>query len=372
MQIVIPRDTLVKALARAQGILSRTSHNPVLACVLLTARADKLVVSATDTLITLVAEYPATVERKDSLCVNGQTLFQVVRALPAGDVTIRTEKGNRVRVSSGTSTSHLNVLPAKDFPPVTSAESAKRSMTITGGSLARLIDLMHYAIATDENRYGLNGAHLEAVMGPKDEALVRMVATDGSRLAWGDAPFEGEVGLERKTLLSLKNLTELRKVIDDADSVWTVSFLRNAVAYSTDGLRLTARSIDGEFPAYRQVLPDGYLRRVKIARRPFEEAIKRIGLFANDKNHTTSFAFEASQLVMRAENLDTGEGREEIAVDFEGEPITTGFNIRYFQDILGPTKGDLTLELGNELDPCVVKIDDEPDFFCVVMPMRIG
>lgn len=372
MQIAIPRATLVKALARVQGILKRDGHNPILGCVLLTARADRLTMSASDTMVTLVAEYPVTVVREGSLCVNGQTLFQIVKALPEGDITVQTSGSSRLRVSTGTSTSNLNVLPAEDFPPINPGDPTRGTMTLTGGSLARLIDLTHFAISTDENRYGLNGAHLEEVKGPKGEKLVRMVATDGSRLAWGDVPFNGTVGLERKTLLSLKSLIELRKVIDDADSTWTVSFLRHAVTYSTDGLRLIARSIDGDFPDYLQVLPSGYQRRVKISRRPFEEALKRISLFANDKNHSTSFAFEAGQIVLRAENLDTGDGCEEVTVDFEGEPITTGFNLRYFQDILGPTKGDLTLELNGELDPCIVRVEDESDFFGVIMPMRLN
>ena len=120
------------------------------------------------------------------------------------------------------------------------------------------------------------------------------------------------------------------------------------------------------------MVPSGFKRTVKIDRGAFLGALKRAGIMASDRNHSVRFAFEADKVVLTAQNVDAGDVREEIPADLEGEALFTGFNVRYFQDILGATSGDhLLLELGEALDPCIVRIPDRDDCLFVVMPMRL-
>ena len=238
--------------------------------------------------------------------------------------------------------------------------------------LRRLIEETLSSISVDDNRYGLNGGHLEQVATDDGQARLRLVTTDGSRLSWSEARFEGEFGMGQRMLIPRKALGEVKKLVDVDDASWSVSFGERAAAFSTDGLTLMLRLIDGDFPDYRQVLPAAAKRRVRVQRARFVSALKRVSIMASDRNHSVRFAFEEDRLVMTAHNVDAGDVREELPADLEGTPLFTGFNVRYFQDILSATRSEeLVLELGEPLDPCLVRLPDRDDCLFVVMPMRL-
>lgn len=370
MDLTIDRDTLIRGLQRVQGIVERRTTNLALAHVLLSARGDRLRMTATDTMVTLVADYPAVIRTENELCVDAQHFFQIARSLPDTVVSITLMGSSRVQIRSGKAVFNLNTLPTEDFPP-TALSDAKRAMRLTGGDLCRMIEETVFSISADDNRYGLNGAHLEEVRGPSG-SRVRMVTTDGSRLSWSEAPFEGEVAMGRRVLLPRKALAEVRKLTDDGAAIWQISMSDRSATFATEGLTLMARLVDGEFPDYKQVLPDRYRRRVELARAPFVDALRRVSLVAVDRNHSVRFSFERDCIVLTADNMDLGDAREEVQADLEGDPLTTGFNIKYFQDFLGPTSSErLSMEMGEALDPCIVRLSGRDDCLFVVMPMRL-
>lgn len=367
MQIQIEKNTLVKALARVQGVLKRDGNNPALGCVLLHARGDKLRVTATDTLVTMIGEYDVTVEGEGTVCISGRALHQIAVGLPSGMVSLSLRK-DRLRVGAGTSVSHLNTVNPDDFPPHAVTDSRATSFSIGADDLGTLVERTKYAVATDQNRYGLNGFYLHAVQ-DAGVSKVRMVATDGSRLSYAQAPYtDGEVKLGRRTLLSPKGLEEVCRVLDCGDT-WKVTLSERAATFHTPGMTVVARHVEGEFPDYQQVLPATSPRVVKVGRAAFDSAVRRISLFATDRAHTCRFAFGAGGLVMTADSLDLGDGREEVACDLTGEPITVAMNLEYMRDVLGCTSGDLSIGLDGVLDPVVVKVDGQ-DFLGIIMPMR--
>ena len=367
MQIQIEKNTLVKALARVQGVLKRDGNNPALGCVLLHARGDKLRVTATDTLVTMIGEYDVTVEGEGTVCVSGRALHQIAVGLPAGVVSLSL-RSDRLRVGAGTSVSHLNTVSPDDFPSHAVADSRSTSFNILADDLGRLVEQTKYAVATDQNRYGLNGFYLQAIQ-DGGVSKVRMVATDGSRLAYAQAPYtDGEVKLGRRTLLSPKGLDEVLRVLDCGDT-WKVTLSERAATFHTPGMTVVARHVEGEFPDYQQVLPKTSPKVVKASRALFEAAVRRISLFATDRSHTCRFAFGSEGLVMTADSLDLGDGREEVACDLTGEPIKVAMNLEYVRDVLDCTTGDLSIGLDDVLDPVVVKVDGQ-DFLGIVMPMR--
>jgi DNA polymerase III subunit beta len=184
-------------------------------------------------------------------------------------------------------------------------------------------------------------------------------------------------------LLPRKGLGELRKLIesgvaeakptDEASTGgWSIAFGERSATFSAGSLTFLVRLVDGEFPDYRQVVPNGSKRQVVIDRDLFLSALKRAGIMASDRNHSVHFEFEADRLVLTAQNADSGDVREEIPAELDGDALSTGFNVRYFQDILGATQGTtLRLELGDALDPCIVRTPNRDDCLFVVMPMRL-
>lgn len=371
MDLYIDRGELIRGLARVQGIVERRTTIPEMSHVMLSASNDSLQMTATDTMITLVANYGAKVKEEGELSVDAQSFFQIARALPESTVHLQVISRNRLQVRCGKAEFQVVGSGADKFPPQL-APAEKTKLNVAGGELRRIIEETAFSVCSDENRYGLNGAHMEEVKTDDGESRLRLVTTDGSRLSYSETNFDGDFGMGRRMLLPRKALSEVRKLVDDDARRWDVMFGDRAATFHTDDLTLTVRLVDGEFPDYRRVLPASHSRKVTLSRDIFSNALKRVAIVASDRNHSVRFSFEQDKLVLMAQNVDLGEAREEIPIEMDGAPVATGFNVKYFQDILGATRGDhMTLQLGESLDPCIVRMVDQDNNLFVVMPMRL-
>jgi DNA polymerase III subunit beta len=385
MNLYIERDQLIRGLQRVQGIVERRTTNISLAHVLLSAEntegsdTGSVRMTATDTMVALVASYPARVEKTGELSVDAQAFFQIARALPEPSVHLVADHTNRLQISSGKSVFNIVGMGPEDFPPLPSRDE-KSMLKVSGKDLRRLIEETHFSVSGDDNRYGLNGAHLEEVSGSNGSPRVRVVTTDGSRLSWSETGYEGKFGMGRRMLLPRKVLGEVKKLVESDDASWDIAFGERSAQFHTegsgegakDGVDLMVRLVDGEFPDYRQVLPSAFKRSIQLRTDRFADALRRVAIVATDRNHSVRFAFQEDGLVLSASNVDMGDAREEVPAEVQGQPLVTGFNVKYFQDILGATKSDrIQLEMGDALDPCIVRIPDRDDCEFVVMPMRM-
>ncbi len=371
MELYIDRDELIRGLGRVQGIVERRTTNPAIGHVLLSAKGESLRMTATDTMVALVADYAARIEAEGDLSVDAQSFFQIARSLPEPTVHLELTSGNRLAVRSGSAQFHIVGMAADEFPPLP-ARDDRATLTVAATDLRRMIEETLYAVSTDDNRYGLNGAHLEEITSDQGEARIRLVTTDGSRLSWSESAYEGEFGMGRRMLLPRKALGEVRKLAASEGEHWQIAFGERSATFATEGLTLMVRLVDGEFPEYRQVLPDRAKRQITVSRQAFSDALRRVSIVASDRNHSVRFGFEVDSMVLTAQNVDLGDAREELPAGLEGEPLHTGFNVKYFQDILSATKSDrLVLELVDALDPCIVRLPERDDALFVVMPMRL-
>jgi DNA polymerase-3 subunit beta len=373
MNLYINREHLVRGLQRVQGVIERGTSNAALSHVLLsTTPAGALRMRATDTQNTLIADYEAAIKADGEIAVDAQHFFQIARTLPDATVSLSlSAAGTRLQIGSGKALFNLNTLSADEFPPTPIADST-RIMKVTGAHLRQLIEETVFSISADDNRYGLNGAFLERVVTRAGEQRARMATTDGSRLSYTEVPFEGEVGMGRKVLLPRKALNELAKLAADDQVVWDVSFSDRSVTFRGGAVTLMSRLVEGEFPDYKQILPESFRRCIEVDRADFLNALRRVSLVATDRNHSVRFTFQRDALVLSADNLDLGDAREEVPAKLEGEGFSTGFNIKYFQDLLAPTSSErLSLEIGDVLDPCIVQLSGRDDCKFIVMPMRL-
>ncbi|MBN1337031.1 MAG: DNA polymerase III subunit beta [Deltaproteobacteria bacterium] len=370
MDLHITQDEFVRAMASVQGVVERRSTHQVLSNALLTAAAGELQVMATDSELTLVSRHVAQVSREGMASIHAAHLFQVARNLPTGPVHLVLENQHLV-VDAPPAHYRILGLPPEDYPAFPAIEAVSK-LEVGSEGLKRLVDETVFAIPLDDQRYGLNGGHLESVESPDGESRVRLVTTDGSRLCYSETPYSGTFGMGRHMLLPRKALVELRKMLDRPEEKVEIAFGERAATFTMGTAILHTRLVDGEFPAYRSVLPKTHLRRLEVDRIALLEAFRRVSLEAVDQSNTVRIQVQPEQLLISARSVDHGEANHPVPITLEGEPILMGFNVRFFLDVVScMTDEALVAELGEALSPCVVRPRDRDDALFIVMPIRL-
>jgi DNA polymerase-3 subunit beta len=355
MTLTIPRSTLLDLLIPAASIAPKKPSNPALGHVLLDLDPAGIAVEATDTAIRLAMRTGPARRQGEVLTVDAADLLNVVRSLAAGDVTLDTGTNGRLIVSAAGSEFRLPTTGGEDYPPPQS-HTWRPAGSIEGDALARVIGEVTYAASTDENRYGLNGIHCETSGG-----ILRLASTDGSRLAWSECSREGD----GEVLLA--------KLAAADCGTWTVEAADSAVSWtSPGGTRLSMRLIEGEFPDYRQVMPKGWTRSVEVRTADLSGGLKRASIVASDKNHTITMSVASASLDITTRSHDTGDMSESVPAEVNGESMQIGVNARMMLDALGSVdSSSVALEMGEPLDPIVLRWPGRSDVGAIVMPMRI-
>ncbi len=370
MDLYIDRDEFSRGLARVQSVVERRSIQPVLSHVLIHARPDGVRITATDTEVAYIGELGANVERTGELAVDASHLFQVVRTLPESTVRLSEGPGNRLEITSGRAFFRIPGIPADEYPPLP-AFDARGTATISEGVLRGLVEKTSFSVAQDDNRYGLNGAHLEERTDTKDRTL-RVVATDGHRLSAAEATFEGELAVSPRMLIPRKALAVMRKLLDGVDEPVELSFGEGAVRLSRPNQTFWFRLLDGEFPDYQAVVPTECKHRALLRKSDLTGTLKRVSILVQERARAVRFSFSEEELEIQVHNVDRGDVKESLPIELTGDAITVGFNVRYLQDILSVIRGDrVQLEMAHPLGPCLIRDPDEEGAFFVVMPMRL-
>lgn len=370
MEFRIRREDLVRTLGRVQGVVEKRPTTPILACVHILARPEGLRLTATDKAMTFIGDVEATVSTPGEVAVDAGTFYNTAKVLAGDVVHVALVDQGRVEVRCGTAQFKLNAHNGADFP-VTPPLDQSRVMTMQLADLRRVIGQTRFSIAPDDNRYGLGGAHVEDVAG-QDESMVRLVTTDGNRLSWSEAPYRGEIGIGRKMLIPRKALTEIEKLLEGDDQPVELAFGERAALFRMAGVMLHIRLLEADFPDYRQVLPSVFKRKVVVEREALADALKRVSVMAADTSNSVRFAFDDGLLTLTARKLDSGDSREEVAIDLVGEPITMGLNARFVLEVLSAVHAPrISLELGDALAPCIVRSPDDGHCLFVIMPVRL-
>jgi DNA polymerase-3 subunit beta len=234
-----------------------------------------------------------------------------------------------------------------------------------------MIERTAYAASVDETRYNLNGVYLEVL---SETGQIRMVATDGHRLAYADRVLGEDVSsLASGVIIPRKGLNELKRLVDedDADEV-ELAFEANSGLARKGDVTLVMRLIEGEFPNYRQVLPKEANWQITLPTEGLVHSLRRVAVFSSERSRAVKFELSEGKLAISSNNPDLGEAREELDIDFAGEPLTIGFNARYLLDALGASHAkEVRLTLQDDLSPMRVVPADDEDTLAVVMPMRL-
>jgi DNA polymerase-3 subunit beta len=369
MEFTISRDELQSALYLMQGVVERRTPIPILGNVLLTAEGDAVIIAATDQQIGVRRKCIVRVKRKGSTTANGRMLHDIVRELPEGEVLLRSLENHWIEIASGKSRFKVVGIDPQEFPAMPRiAREERQVVALPAATLSEMIVRTLFAVSVDETRVNLSGIFLDR----SEAGLVRMVATDGHRLAMISRKIEG-VTQSNGVILPRKGIVELRRLLEGGDEPVSLA-TKPPVVHATRGpVELSMRLVEGEFPDYRQVIPTASTRHVGVSLEALEGALRRVSLVSSEISHGIRLAADAGVLRVSSVNPDRGEAEEEIEAEFEGAPLTVGFNARYLLDVLNimPPGSRVEMSLGDELSPGIIKSEGDADFLYVVMPMRL-
>ena len=366
MKITSQRQALLDALQVVSRAVSTRAALQALTGILLSSRDGVLVLRATDMELGLEVEAEAEVEGEGAVVLPGRLLVDVVRSLPEGEIGLALRESERdVEITAGSSAFHLRTLPAEDFPALPAPDG--EPLELPAEPLRTTITRVASAASRDEARPVLTGILLQV-----EGSELTMVATDSYRLAvkrtdLGGEAAQIEANVPARALRELARLSE-----DDTESKVEVNLTRNQALFKVGGVSLSSRLIDGQFPNYRQLLPESFEHEVKLDRADLLEVVRRVAQVAQ-RNAALRLAFSKGELVVSAETPDLGDAREAIPVAFEGEPIEIGFNPEFVRDGLESLDSEqLVLKLISPLRPGLIEPADSDDFSYLVMPIRLN
>jgi len=372
MKFSIERGLLLKSVSQTQSVVERRNTIPILGNVLIEADGDRVSFRATDLDIEIIDIARAHVEQDGATTVAATTLHEIVRKLPDGSTVLLTNDGSsgRLLVEAGRSNFSLATLPKEDFPVMASSEYAT-NFYASSIILKRLFDKSNFAISNEETRYYLNGVYMH-VADYNSEKVLRCVATDGHRLARIDSVLPPDADDMPGIIVPRKTVSELRKLLGDEDLQVAVSVSETKVRFATAEMTLTSKVIDGTFPDYNRVIPNGNARKLEIDAATFSQAVDRVSTVSSERSRTVKLSISENKLILSVNSPDSGAAEEELTVRYNDDELEIGFNAKYLLEIAGQVNQEDAVFMFNSAgDPALMREGNDESAIYVVMPMRV-
>lgn len=373
MEITLSRQDLLRELTATQSVVERKTTIPILSNFLIEAEEDRIAITATDLDQSMRTSCAARVKKPGSCTIPARKLYDYVKLLPEGEVSIKLMENHWVQIRSGRSNTKMVGMARANFPQVPEFPSSG-SIKIPVASLRNLISKTIFAISNEESRYTLNGALIIL----KAESIA-MVATDGHRLAYIEKGSESypEIGSEKKTLIPRKALAELQSLLGNTEAESVEFADDDSTLFFRIGHRvLTSRKLTGQFPNYEAVFPRDNNKFVIVRSEELSRAIQLTAQFADERSGAIRMRLEQNELKLSASSTDTGESEDSIETPYNFDPIVVGFNSSYLLEFLkaiGNT-GEVRLEFKDAQSAGQIRPEDgqeEYKYRYIIMPMRI-
>lgn len=372
MRITIERSTLLKSLNHVHRVVEKRNTIPILSNALMRTGNGELMLKATDLDLEVVEQVPAMVETPGGTTVPAHILFDIVRKLPDGsEVLLETDPdGATMRVQAGKSDFRLQILPEDDFPEL-AANEFTHQFNLAASDLRNIVDRTQFAISTEETRYYLNGIYLHTV-DVNGDLLLRGVATDGHRLAQMQLPApDGAAGMPG-IIVPRKTVGEVQKLLDDPEQNVVIELSSSKIRFTVGKIVLTSKLIDGTFPDYSRVIPQGNDKELRVDRETFTSAVDRVSTISSERGRAVKLSLNSGQMVLSVVNPESGTAEEELAVEYEADGIDVGFNAKYLLDIASQLQSDTAVfRLADPGSPTLIEENGDTDALFVLMPMRV-
>ncbi|MCB1651412.1 MAG: DNA polymerase III subunit beta [Alphaproteobacteria bacterium] len=371
MKLSIDRAALLRSLSHVQSVVERRNTIPILSNVLLKADDGVLSLATTDMDLEIDESVAANVMEKGATTAPAHTLHDIVRKLPDGsDVELSLNaEGTQMSIKAGRSQFKLSCLPVADFPEIGSG-SLPNGFSLPAAELRALIDRTKFAMSTEETRYYLNGIYLHEAE-HNGVAVLRAVATDGHRLARFEMPLpDGASGMPG-IIIPRKAIGELRKLVDEAADTITITLSESKIRFAFDHIVLTSKLIDGTFPDYQRVIPEGNDKVVEIDAKSLTAAVDRVSTISDGKSRAVKITLNGKQMTISASSAESGSASEELEVNGESD-IEIGFNAKYLLDITSQIEGEgCRFTLADPASPTIIQDNSDTSALYVLMPLRV-
>ena len=372
MKVVLTRGDLLKGILTVQSAVASKNTMPILANILLEARDKKLEFVATDLDMGIRCSVPAEVVDKGSITINAKKLSDIVRELPDASVDLEIDDNHKMILVCQKSSFKVHGLPKDDFPILPEVKKDK-TFKVKGSLIQEMTRKTIFAVSTDETRYVLNGVFFQAEGGK-----LRMVATDGHRLAFIQKKMEGKADEKCSVIIPTKTLNELSKVISDVgkgkedEVIVEITATENQIKFVVDGVEIVSRLIEGQFPNYEQVIPKESDKKLEASTADLAAATRRVAILTSEKSNSIRYQVKSGKLTISSKTPDMGEAKEEMDVNYKGEEISIAYNAKYVLDVLKNVGTEaVNIELTQPLSPGILRPKGDTDYLCVIMPMRV-
>jgi DNA polymerase-3 subunit beta len=372
MKFTVNKNDIIDVLSKIQGLTGRKTNLEITETVLIRSSDSEIILTVTDLETGFEGIYPASIETDGILAINAKKLYEIVRDFPVDEIYVNEVENNWIEIGNENVNYNIVGMNPLEFPDSPNVEDIN-FFKIDSKNLKLMIDRsVVISGATDDKRAQIRGVLFETIIN-KDEKIVRMVSTDGSRLSTVDYIYETDIDLpsDMGIIIPKKGLNEVSKFLN-REGVAQVGVKNNNFVIKKDKEIIIIRLLEGEFPEYKDIINKKDCYTINLDKKLFLMMLKRMSILSSENYKGAIFNFSNKKLVITTTNPDIGKSKEEISIDFKGEPIEVAFNPRYFIETLNVIDDDvIKINIVNEERPCLIEGENDKSFLSVVMPMRI-
>lgn len=373
MKLIIDQQSFLEIVSRAQSVIEKKSTRPILENVLITARENLLVLSATDLRISMTQKCPCTAEKAGSISLAGRKLYEIVKEMPAGEMVLEVKENEWVTITGGKTTFHLPGIPAEEFPSI--PEAPENYVKLGAKVFERMVSRTLFAASGDETRIYLCGVFFKEWKTDNGEPYLKMVSTDGHRLSLVDSALNSRLGMfEDGAIVPKKGVSEMKALIsgEEGEELGISCSEGRLFAISGD-VTLSITLIDASFPNYQQVVPAMSGEGVIVNCEALKNALRRVSILSDQETRSVLMEISNGEMKLTSDSPSQGDAKETLEVRYKGPDLRVAFNANYIMDVLRVIDDEeMRLEIRDSLSPALfVGTDKDVNFLSVVMPMRI-
>lgn len=372
MKTILPKSELLNILSKIQGLTSRKTSLAITENVLIQTTENDVRITATDLETGFEGTYPATVESEGIVAINARKLYDIVKMFPADQIHIEELENRWIAITSDTVEYHLVTMNPDDFPDIPQADGIEFFEMDTGALKEMIEKSIAISVAGDEKRAHMIGVNFEKIAEDNNHC-VRMVSTDIKRLTKVDylCDSERKFAANENVIIPKKGLAEVNKFLSQ-DGTVEVGVQSNHFIIRKANETVIINLLDGEFPAYKDLLNIQTEYDVIFPREPLLMMLKRMTIVTSEEYKAVIFNYENNALQVRAVNPNVGESKEKMTIDYDRDPLEIAFNPRYFIEALNFIESEnVRLNIVDGEHPCIVRGENTENYFNIIMPMKI-